>query len=154
VLDLFEELKGVLDKLNECKVPYALCGGMAMAAHGFPRATVDIDLLVPENAIPRALEALKAIGYAATTDLTLGAGTVFLTRALKFDSTSDDYLVIDVLHASGALETVFDDHSVVSTRFGDAVVLSKEALIKMKRIRNSAQDVADIENLSGKTDGN
>ena len=31
--------------LERAKVPYALCGGLAVALHGFPRATKDIDLL-------------------------------------------------------------------------------------------------------------
>ena len=44
MLDLLEELKNVLARLEQDGVPYALCGGLAMAVHGYPRATVDIDL--------------------------------------------------------------------------------------------------------------
>ena len=31
--------------MDEAGVDYALCGGLAVAAHGAPRATRDIDLL-------------------------------------------------------------------------------------------------------------
>ncbi len=35
--------------LNQHKVEYAVIGGTAMMFHGFPRATKDIDLLLPLN---------------------------------------------------------------------------------------------------------
>ncbi|MES1208434.1 MAG: hypothetical protein ABUS79_21050 [Pseudomonadota bacterium] len=46
MLDLVQELTDVIACLDQGGVPYALCGGLAMAVHGYPRATVDIDLLV------------------------------------------------------------------------------------------------------------
>ena len=49
VLDLYDELKAVLSALEKAEVPYALCGGLALAVYGHPRATVDIDLLVPAD---------------------------------------------------------------------------------------------------------
>jgi hypothetical protein len=48
--DIFEEFLGLIKKFNQRQIDYAVCGGWAMAIHGAPRATVDIDLLVsPEN---------------------------------------------------------------------------------------------------------
>ena len=44
--DLFRELTSLLSALDEEGIDYALCGGLAMAVHGYPRATVDIDLLI------------------------------------------------------------------------------------------------------------
>jgi hypothetical protein len=51
-------------ELARHKVEYALLGGAAMALHGFPRMTKDIDLLLPRNArnnarLMKALEALS-----------------------------------------------------------------------------------------------
>ncbi|NOT58834.1 MAG: hypothetical protein HOP19_01280 [Acidobacteria bacterium] len=46
MLNLYEELKLLIARLNESGESYALCGGLAMAVHGVPRATVDIDLLI------------------------------------------------------------------------------------------------------------
>jgi hypothetical protein len=51
--------------LNEHEVNYLLVGGHAVAAHGYPRATQDVDLVValtPENTL-RAIAALTSIGY-------------------------------------------------------------------------------------------
>lgn len=42
-----EDLKLLLRALNEHGVDYLLIGGYALAAHGYQRATTDIDLLVP-----------------------------------------------------------------------------------------------------------
>jgi len=42
-----EDLKTLLRTLNDQGVDYLLVGGYALAAHGYQRATTDIDLLVP-----------------------------------------------------------------------------------------------------------
>ena len=39
-----DDLKKLLLALNEHKVEYLLVGGYALAAHGYQRATTDIDL--------------------------------------------------------------------------------------------------------------
>ncbi len=45
-----EDLKLLLRSLNQHGVEYLLIGGYALAAHGYQRATTDIDLLVPPTA--------------------------------------------------------------------------------------------------------
>ncbi len=42
-----EDLKLLLRSLNEHDVEYLLIGGYALAAHGYQRATIDIDVIVP-----------------------------------------------------------------------------------------------------------
>ncbi len=39
---------------NEEKVSYALCGGMAVGIHGYPRFTQDIDFLIPPESLDQA----------------------------------------------------------------------------------------------------
>jgi hypothetical protein len=41
----FEDLKLLLRSLNEHGADYLLIGGYALAAHGYQRATADIDIL-------------------------------------------------------------------------------------------------------------
>lgn len=41
VPDLERELELVIDAFTAKGVAYALCGGLALAVHGFPRATKD-----------------------------------------------------------------------------------------------------------------
>lgn len=45
-LDLADELAQLTRSLGAAGIEYALCGGLAMAVHGAPRATVDIDFIV------------------------------------------------------------------------------------------------------------
>ena len=45
----FEDLKTLLRSFHEHGVEYLLVGGYALAAHGYPRATVDIDVVVPAS---------------------------------------------------------------------------------------------------------
>lgn len=44
-----EDLKVLAAALNESGVKYLLIGGYALAAHGYHRATIDIDVLVPAS---------------------------------------------------------------------------------------------------------
>lgn len=42
-----EDLKALISALNREQVDYLLIGGYALFAHGYHRATTDIDILVP-----------------------------------------------------------------------------------------------------------
>lgn len=91
--------------LNEHGVEYAVIGGTAMMFHGFPRATKDIDLLLPlshENnkklqealrALPFNQEALKHLelesldkGYSTAIEGELAIDLLFVANDLKFDA--------------------------------------------------------------------
>jgi hypothetical protein len=50
VLDLVEELRGLVDALDRARVEFAVCGGLAVAIHARPRATLGVDLLVAREA--------------------------------------------------------------------------------------------------------
>lgn len=45
----FDDLKALIQALNRNNAEYLLIGGYALFAHGYHRATTDIDLLVPAN---------------------------------------------------------------------------------------------------------
>lgn len=42
-----DDLKTLLRSLNEHGADYLLIGGYALAAHGYQRATINIDVMVP-----------------------------------------------------------------------------------------------------------
>ena len=44
-----EDLKSLVRSLNDNRVEYLLIGGYALYAHGYHRATTDIDVLVPSD---------------------------------------------------------------------------------------------------------
>ena len=66
-----EDLKLLLRSLNEHGADYLLIGGYALAAHGYQRATTDIDILVPgtPESGRRIRDALMVLPDEAAKDL-------------------------------------------------------------------------------------
>lgn len=66
-----EDLKLLLRSLNEHGADYLLIGGYALAAHGYQRATTDIDVVVPctSQAGQRTKDALMVLPDQAAKDL-------------------------------------------------------------------------------------
>ena len=60
---LESELRELVRLFNQEKVDYALCGGMAVAIHGYPRFTKDIDFLVPPASFDRARTVAASVGF-------------------------------------------------------------------------------------------
>ena len=51
MIDLFAEIRDLLTALERGGAKYAVAGAVALAVHGVPRATTDIDLLVPADQV-------------------------------------------------------------------------------------------------------
>lgn len=71
-MEIQSDFRELLELLNAYKVEYIIVGGYALAFHGAPRYTGDIDILVkpaPENA-HRILKALDDFGF-GSIDLTV-----------------------------------------------------------------------------------
>lgn len=56
-MKLKEELLRIADCLERSKIDYALCGGLAVVVHGYPRMTKDIDILIRPEELDHALNA-------------------------------------------------------------------------------------------------
>lgn len=56
-------LDRITSKLGELGIPYAVVGGMALNAHGYTRATVDVDILVTSEGLSAIHAALEGLGY-------------------------------------------------------------------------------------------
>lgn len=61
---LYDELVSIVKALVQAEIPYALCGGLAVAAHGHPRATKDIDLVVHADDVERIKALVRPLGFA------------------------------------------------------------------------------------------
>ena len=62
-MDIYIEFTELLKSLNARKASYAVCGGFAVAFHGYVRATKDIDLLVQLNDLDSVLAIAKECGF-------------------------------------------------------------------------------------------
>jgi hypothetical protein len=63
--DLIDTMKKAAAALREAEVPFLLGGGLAAWARGGPPTDHDVDLLVRERDVERALEALEVAGMRA-----------------------------------------------------------------------------------------
>lgn len=58
-----QSLERITSKLSELGIDYAVVGGMALNAHGYTRATVDVDILVTADGLAAIHVALDGLGY-------------------------------------------------------------------------------------------
>lgn len=145
--DLYEELLKLTAALRAHHVPYALCGGLALAVYGFPRATKDIDILIEQGALSDVCRVAKSCGFTLR-----GAGINFrsgmrLERLIKPLPPSEESVLLDLLIVTDASRKAWDQRIEVETARGPVWVVSPAGLKSMKLLRNSLQDQADIENL-------
>lgn len=59
---LIEELRLLVKSFNGHDIEFALCGGLAVAAHGLVRATQDIDFLIRGESLDEACRAAAEVG--------------------------------------------------------------------------------------------
>ena len=138
--------KDILLILSEKKVKFLLVGAYAMAVHGYPRSTMDIDLLVMPNA-ENALLVLQAL-------VDFGAPT----EDISVDDLQKEGLIfqigvapcrIDILTSIDGIkfEDAFASSEIVEIEGIPIHVLSIPDLIKNKRATGRIKDLADAEML-------
>jgi hypothetical protein len=140
------DFRDMLSAFSDAGVEYLLVGAYALAVHGLPRATGDIDIWIrptPENA-RRSLEALASFGaplnQLTAEDLST-QGTVFQIGLAPRR--------IDVLTSIDGVsfETAWENHLTVLLDRLSIPVIGKEDLILNKRSTGRTRDLADAEQL-------
>ena len=144
-MDLFQELKDVTAALEADGIDYALCGGVALAIHGVPRATQDIDLLLrPEN-LARLRDAIRGCGFTLESLPMDFASGITIQRFTKL--VDGQPLMLDILLVSGALENVWASRQCAEYEGGPVRVVSREGLITLKLAAARPQDLVDVKRL-------
>ena len=150
--NLFEEFRILVSALGAARVPYAICGGLAMSIHAHPRATIDIDLLAPPAAVTSIADALLPYGFVRRerTPTRLAAGEVVMHRLSKVVPGDPDVLMVDVIEVrSGVTERAWATRTDAEWEGHSVTVVSRAGLIGLKRLRGSPQDIVDIALLEG-----
>ncbi len=145
-MDLYGEFKGLIHELEADALPYAVCGALAVAIHGAPRATKDIDLLVPPASIDAVIAAAKRCGFLfVALPMRFSASGVSITRVSKL--VDGHPLILALLHADDVLEGPWSTR--VRARFldGDISVVSRAGLITLKLAAGRPQDLWDLQRL-------
>ena len=143
---LNEDYKDMLLALSEEKVRFLLVGAYAMAAHGYPRATTDIDIWVmpsPQNA-DAVLRALRRFGsplHNLTREDLEKEGTIFQIGVAPRR--------IDIITAASGLqfEETYGRSMPVTIEGIEVHIPSIEDLIRNKRASGRTKDLADAEAL-------
>ena len=145
---LLDEFKAITSSLNEAGIEYAVCGGWAMAIHGLPRATMDIDLLVLAEDVEKAFSVARANGYDVEgLPLSFDNGAFELRRISKVDRERRELVTVDFLLVTEAYKDVWETREDVDSQFGTMSVVSREGLIKMKLLAGRERDLLDIKEL-------
>lgn len=100
-------LEAIARALSEANVRYLVVGGLAVAAHGYGRATFDIDLVIqlePDN-VRRALGKLESLGYRPLAPV---AARDFADPATREAWVRDKRMVVFQLHSELHRETRID----------------------------------------------
>jgi hypothetical protein len=148
MIDIHDELRRLVTKLDERNIEYALCGGMAMAVHQRPRFTIDIDLLIQEESLARTIDVARDLGYNIRgKDLSFANGAVEIRRVSKVDPDSGDLLTLDLLLVTPAVRIAWDSRVQADWEDGTLSVVSPAGLIAMKQLRRSGVDMDDIKAL-------
>ncbi len=143
---LNQDFKEFIQSLNDNRVRYLVIGGYAVALHGYPRYTKDIDIwieMTPENAA-RVVNALEQFGFASlhlrAEDFLLPDQVIQLGYPpVRIDLiTTAPGVDFETCYAS-RVEVIIDD---VKVNFIDL-----ENLKKNKQASARLQDLADLENL-------
>jgi predicted nucleotidyltransferase len=141
------DFRDILSAFNAERVEYLLVGAYALAAHGLPRATGDIDLWIRPSAsnaqcVRRALDRFGAprLGISLpdleTPDLVVQLGLP--PRRIDL-MTSIDGIVF---------ETAWRERVTISVEGIEVPTISRENLITNKRATGRPQDLADVARLT------
>lgn len=141
-----QDFKEFIALLDTNKVQYLVIGGYAVAYHGFPRYTKDLDLWInPEiSNAEKIITALKEFGFGSlditVKDLVTPEQTIQLGYPpIRIDLiTSIDGVIFEECYPDRVL---IDDSGLMIN------VIDLDNLKKNKRASGRAQDLADLENL-------
>lgn len=146
-MNLYDEFFSITSMLLKLGIRYAVVGGIALAFHGRPRFTRDVDFLVYQEDMDLLKMAMERLGYEETAEPWVLTNTsLTLHRFLKVEG--QDELMIDVLlaHDDEHLR-IIQDAVLADSEVGQVPVATRQSIIWMKRSRNSDQDRVDISEL-------
>ena len=147
MLEVKRDYKELLELLNEKKVEYLIVGAYALAFHGHPRFTGDIDILVnstKENS-QKILDVLDKFGFAS-----LGLELSDFTEKDSVIQLGFSPVRIDFLTNIDGVTWEEAEKGAVSGNYGDVPVkyLGKKEYIKNKKSSGRLKDLADIEEIT------
>lgn len=145
-MEIQPDFKDLLKLFNENNVEYVIVGGYALAFHGAPRFTGDIDLYVrptQENA-KSIIAALESFGFG---ELDLSSSDFQIPNCVV--QLGVPPVRIDIITSIDGVSWETTDKGKASGEYGDITVsyIGREELLANKHATGRKKDLADIEAL-------
>ncbi len=152
----YEELRGIVDILNRDGIPYAVCGGIAVAFYGYVRATRDIDILVREKDIERICAAVREQGFVFDAGrIPFSTGKPEEREIHRISKIiEDEVLTLDLLIVDEVYQEIWDGREAGEWQNRRIDVVSLGGLLEMKRIAGRNKDRLDIDELTKEPEDN
>ena len=143
---LHPDFKDFLNLLNKHKVDYLLVGGYAVALHGYPRYTGDIDFWISqtEQNAERLVTVFKEFGF-DTPDLST---TLFLDKN-RMTRIGREPVKIEILNSISGVQfhEAYASKELVNVEDIVIPLISLRDLRKNKLASGRNKDLADLDNL-------
>lgn len=144
---LLDELSQLISALDENEIEYAVCGGLALTIHGFPRATFDIDILIRPESLENSYKIAAQYGYDIRgLDMSFKERAVEIRRVSKIDDDGE-VLSLDLLLVTPKVEDVWKKKEKFIWQDRELWIVSRDGLIKMKTLAGRAKDLIDIDRI-------
>jgi hypothetical protein len=150
-MDLNPDFRDMLLALSDARVDYLVVGAYAVAAHGFPRATGDLDLWVraDQETAPRVMRALAAFGAPMDEITEADFATPSIVFQIGVPPGRIDILTtilgVEFDAAWGNRVTIEIDGVILN-------VLGRDDLLKSKKASGRPKDLADLAELEERED--
>lgn len=124
--DVHVALARLTRQLEALQIPYAVCGGMALNAHGYQRATTDLDVVVTDEGLARFKAASLGLGWVERFPGSRGVRDAG-------NRVPIDFLVTGGVPGDGTPHgVVFPDPATVAIEIAGAKYVSLGKLVEMK----------------------
>ncbi len=153
-MEIIHELYKLADAFQINGLHYAVCGGLAVAIHGRPRLTVDIDMIIAAEDMIQAARIAAGIGFDDVSGwVSLPENSLRVHRLYRINKLVDgNFLTLDLLEADSNSNPLLADRETFVVEGHSIQALSKEALITMKSDSKRTKDKLDIELLNDESD--
>lgn len=146
-MDFEHVLSFLLEHFKTHNIRYALMGGLALHASGYSRATLDIDILIHKEDMPKIKELLLNLGY----ELIHESEDISNFRGLLQELGQIDFLHAHRTYAQNMLKRA-KEYAILKDRFKVKVLVPEDIIgLKIQSSVNDpkreAHDWADIEQL-------
>jgi hypothetical protein len=150
VIELPDDFRDLLVELHDAGAAFVILGGHAVAFHGHPRATKDLDVLVradPKNA-RLVYRALAAFGAPLKSFEVSEADFATYNGVLQIGLPPRR---IDIINSAAGItfDEAIAEGSSIELEGRRIPIIGRTALLKNKRAAGRPQDLADVHALDG-----